>query len=261
MPVLIGTSGWQYAHWKQRFYPPGLPTARWLEHYAERFRTVEVNNAFYRLPEKTTFENWKNRTPRDFEVSVKASRYITHIKRLRDPAEPTRRLLERTSGLGTKLGPILLQFPPNLRADADALDELLAQFPKGVRVTVEPRHDSWYSDDIASLLEHHGAAFCLTDSPERKTPYWRTAEWGYLRMHAGKASPHPCYGDAALATWARRLAELWPVSATVYVYFNNDERACALRDANRFAAAAARAGLRPTRVPSLREISVDKTSA
>jgi uncharacterized protein YecE (DUF72 family) len=261
VPVLIGTSGWQYAHWRGRFYPSGLPAARWLEHYAERFRTVEVNNAFYRLPEKSTFENWRSRTPADFVVSVKASRYITHIKRLRDPVEPTRRLLDRARGLGTKLGPILLQFPPNLRVDAGALDELLAQFPKGVRVAVEPRHESWFSDEIAALLERRGAAFCLSDSPQRKTPYWRTAAWGYLRMHAGRATPAPCYGRAALATWAERLAELWPASASVYVYFNNDEAACALRDAQRFARAATRSGLRPSRVPSAHEISVGQDSA
>jgi uncharacterized protein YecE (DUF72 family) len=256
MPVLIGTSGWQYRHWRERFYPAGLPQARWLEHYAERFSTVEVNNAFYRLPERHTFQEWAERTPADFVVTVKASRYLTHIRRLRDPQEPVKRLLERSDGLGPKLGPFLLQFPPNLRADVDALDEVLTQFPEGVKVAVEPRHASWFDQATKRVLERHGAAYCLSDSIGRRSPHWRTANWGYLRMHEGRAKPHPCYGRSALRTWAERLAQLWPRSATVYVYFNNDEAACALRDAQRFAGAAANAGLEPTRVPSPRELSV-----
>lgn len=257
--MLIGTSGWQYRHWRGAFYPKELPQSRWLEHYAERFQTVEVNNAFYRLPERSTFENWRERTPADFEVTVKASRYITHIKRLREPAEPVRRLLDRSRGLGAKLGPILLQLPPNLRIDLDALDEVLSRFPADVRVAFEPRHDSWFDPATKRLLERRRAAFCLADSTGRKSPHWRTADWGYLRMHEGCASPHPCYGRTALRTWAERLAELWPRSATVYVYFNNDERACALRDAHRFANAVRAVGRSASRVPTAREISVTGT--
>lgn len=254
--MLIGTSGWQYRHWRGTFYPEGVPQARWLEYYAPRFRTVEVNNAFYRLPEAKTFEDWKKRTPSDFVFGVKASRYLTHIKRLRDPAEPVKRLLERANHLGRKLGPVLLQLPPNLRADLDALDEVLSCFSKSVKVSFEPRHESWFDVDTPSVLERHGAAFCLSDTPERKSPYWRTADWGYLRMHAGRARPLPCYGPRALATWAERLAEMWPRTATVYVYFNNDEHACALRDALRFASAVEKAGLEASRVPSSREVTV-----
>jgi len=255
--VLIGTSGWQYPHWRNRFYPTGVPQARWLEHYAARFATVELNNAFYRLPESQTFEAWRSRTPEDFVMAVKASRYITHIKRLRDPAEPVKRLLERSRGLGPKLGPVLLQLPPNLGVDIPALEDVLEQFPADVKVAVEPRHRSWFeTDDTHSALSRHGAALCLSDSPERKTPHWRTASWGYVRFHAGKALPHPCYGRAALRTWAERLAEMWPRSANVYVYFNNDESGCALRDARVFAREIEKAGLVPTRVPAARDVSV-----
>lgn len=130
------------------------------------------------------------------------------------------------------------------------------QFPKGVRVTVEPRHESWFEADLPPVLARHDAALCLSDSPERRTPLLRTARWGYLRMHAGRARPFPCYGRGALESWAERLAKLWPASASIYVYFNNDDAACALRDAQRFAGATTRAGLEPTRVPSPREITV-----
>ncbi len=257
MPVLIGTSGWQYRHWRQTFYPEGVAQARWLDHYAARFATVEINNAFYRLPEAKTFEDWKKRTPAGFVFAVKASRYLTHIKRLREPAEPVDRLLERARHLGSKLGPVLLQLPPNLRADAGALDEVLSRFPKKVRVSFEPRHESWFDADTRSVLERRGAALCLSDTPQRKSPHWRTAEWGYLRMHAGRATPHPCYGRRALATWAQRLADMWPPSATIYVYFNNDERACALRDAALFARAIEKAGLEASHAPSTSEVHIE----
>lgn len=255
--MLIGTSGWQYPHWRGRFYPSAVRQGRWLEHYAARFATVEVNNAFYRLPETKTFEDWRNRTPGDFVMAVKASRYITHIKRLREPAEPVKRLLERSRGLGAKLGPVLLQLPPNLRIDLPALEEVLDQFPKEVRVAVEPRHHSWFeTDDTRRVLSRHGAALCLSDTPERRSPHWRTASWGYVRFHAGRARPVPCYGRKALRTWAERLADMWPRSARIYAYFNNDESACAVRDACIFAREVEKAGLTPSRVPQAREISV-----
>jgi uncharacterized protein YecE (DUF72 family) len=258
MTVLVGTSGWQYGHWRGRFYPKGVAQARWLEYYAERFATVESNAAFYRLPEERTFKDWARRTPDDFVMAVKASRYLTHVRRLREPAEPVARLMERASALGRKLGPILLQLPPDFRAAPELLDATLAEFGPRVRVAVELRHDSWWTDDVRELLAAHGAALCLADSPHRRTPYWRTADWGYLRLHEGRARPHPCYGRTALGTWARRLAELWPPAegADVFAYFNNDPEGCALRDARWFAAAAGRAGFEVTRVPGAREVSV-----
>jgi len=226
-----------------------VPQARWLEHYAERFATVEVNNAFYRLPEATTFEAWAARTPPDFVAAVKVSRYLTHVKRLREPAEPVERFLSRARHLGPKLGPVLLQLPPNLVADGRALEATLDELPPDVRVAVELRHDSWFTEDTRRILVDHGAALCLADSPRRTTPYWRTADWGYVRFHEGRARPHPGYGRQALATWARRLADMWPPSADVYAYFNNDHLACAVSDARVFAMACSRAGLSPTRVP------------
>jgi uncharacterized protein YecE (DUF72 family) len=254
VPVLVGTSGWQYHDWRGRFYPERLPLAAWLEHYAARFAVVESNNAFYRLPEPRIFAAWAARTPDDFVFAVKASRYLTHVKRLRDPAEPVRRFLDHAGHLGRKLGPVLLQLPPTLPADLDALAGTLACFPAGIRVAVEPRHPSWFSDETRALLTERGAALCLADSPHRRTPVWRTADWAYLRLHEGRALPHPCYGRAALAGWARRLADGWGPDATVYAFCNNDRGACAVRDARLLALATARAGLSPTRVPAANEV-------
>ena len=254
MPVWIGTSGWQYRDWRGHFYPQGLRQAAWLEHYADRFRVVEVNNAFYRLPEASTFAAWAERTPDDFVVAVKASRYITHIRRLQEPAEAVGRLLERARHLGPKLGPVLLQLPPSLAADHAALAATLACFPAEVRVAVEFRHESWFSDETRSLLADHDAAFCLADSPKRRTPEWRTASWGYVRFHEGRSSPRPCYGRDALNTRAGRLAELFSPDEDLYAFFNNDPHGCAVRDAQRFAGAVERVGLVPTRVPSPREV-------
>jgi uncharacterized protein YecE (DUF72 family) len=255
MTTMIGTSGWQYRHWRDRFYQ-GIPQRRWLEHYAERFATVESNAAFYRLPDADTFAAWAERTPDDLVMAVKASRYLTHVRRLKEPEEPVERLLDRARRLGPKLGPILLQLPPNLQAEPELLDRTLRAFPDDVRVAVEPRHDSWWTDEVRALLTERKAALCLADSPKRKTPLWRTADWGYLRLHEGRATPHPCYGRTALDTWAKHLAELWPASADVFVYFNNDPEGCAVRDARWFAAAVKRTGRTPTRVPKASEVPV-----
>ncbi len=256
MPLLIGTSGWQYRSWRETFYPSGMPQARWLEHYAARFQTVEVNNAFYRLPEARTFTDWASRTPDDFHVAVKMSRYLTHVRRLRQPAEPVQLFLSRARHLGAKLGPVLLQLPPTLRADIPALDATLGCFPSAVRVAVELRHESWFTDETAGLLAGHGAALCLADGPKLRTPLWRTADWGYVRFHEGRATPHPCYGRAALSSWARRLADTWGEDADVFAFFNNDERGCAVRDATALATTARRTGLSPTRVPETGEVRV-----
>lgn len=254
MTVWIGTSGWQYRDWRGTFYPVGEAQGRWLEHYADGFATVESNNAFYRLPERRVFEAWAQRTPADFVMAVKVSRYLTHIKRLREPDEPVERFLGRVAGLGPKLGPVLLQLPPQFRCDIGRLEDTLRRFPDAIRVAVEFRHQTWFVDPVRRLLERHGAALCLADRRGMLTPTWRTADWTYLRFHEGRATPNPCYGRTALRTWAQRLADGWGPDAEAWVYFNNDPRGCAPRDAARFATAAQRAGLQPTRVPPVRSI-------
>jgi uncharacterized protein YecE (DUF72 family) len=258
--VHVGTSGWQYRDWRGPVYPPGLPTARWLESYAERFATVESNAAFYRLPERRVFEAWAARTPDDFVMAVKVSRYLTHILRLREPEEPVARFLDRIAGLGRKLGPVLLQLPPTLKADDGRLDATLGLFPAELRVAVEFRHETWFTESTRAVLERHGAAFCLADRRGPLGPLWRTADWTYLRFHEGRASPRPCYGRTALRTWAERLAALWGPEEDAYVYFNNDPRACAPRDAARFAVAMRRLGWPVTRTPPVRSVRPLTTS-
>ena len=249
MALLIGTSGWQYKHWKGGFYPAALGQASWLEHYAARFDTVELNNSFYRLPDASAFDGWRERLPDGFVVAVKASRYLTHVKRLVDPAQPVRLLMERASRLDDKLGPILVQLPPNLGEDLDRLEATLRAFPSDQRVAVEFRHRSWFSDGCRRLLEKYGAAMCVADGGGVDSPLWRTADWGYVRFHSGRASPRSCYGDAALRTWAARIATIWRPDEDVFVYFNNDLHGCAPRNARTFASAACAAGLSPSRVP------------
>ena len=246
--IWIGTSGWQYRDWRGAFYPEDLPQKDWLEWYCRHFRTVELNNSFYRLPEASTFARWRQRTPDGFLMAVKISRFLTHVKKLNEPAEPVHRFLERARELGPRLGPVLIQLPPNFGAAADRLDETLALLPKAIRAAVEFRDASWFSEEVRGVLERHHAAFVLADSPRRKTPYWRTADWGFLRFHEGRATPRPCYGEDALRTWAERLAGLFKPSEDVYVYFNNDHRCCAVRDARTFAQLCRQAGLEATPV-------------
>ena len=208
-----------------------------------------MNNAFYRLPAAEVFARWRDATPEGFEMPVKASSYLTHNKRLREPREPINRLIERASHLGHKLGPVLLQLPPTMRVELGRLDDALSAFPEGVRVALEARHESWDCDKVWEVLASHGAARCIADAPWRRWPAVRTADWGYLRFHEGIAPPRPCYGRRALDTWAERIAAMWPPGAHVYTYFNNDPCACALRDARWFAASFRRTGLDPTQVP------------
>jgi uncharacterized protein YecE (DUF72 family) len=251
MPVLIGTSGWQYADWRGLLYPSGLPQNRWLARYAEGFGTVENNNAFYRLPAPELFARWREQTPDGFVMAVKASRYLTHVKRLVDPEEPVERLMRSVRGLGPKLGPILLQLPPTLRAEPERLHRCLRAFPANVRVAVEPRHTSWWTEEVHDILAERSAALCWADRLGKPlTPLWRTAPWGYVRFHEGAASPWPGYGDQALRAWIRRIGAAWHDDA--YIYFNNDPGGAAVRDAVRFGALGRTAGLTVSRTPDLR---------
>ncbi|GHH18378.1 DUF72 domain-containing protein [Streptomyces lanatus] len=250
MTLFVGTSGWQYRDWRGVLYPPDVPIRLWLEEYAAQFATVEINNAFYRLPTRENFEAWRDRVPGDFVVAVKASRYLTHIKRLRDPEEPVSRLMSHAEGLGARLGPVLLQLPPTLRADAGLLDACLECFPAATRVAVEPRHDSWWTPRVREVLESRGAALCWADVESRPvTPLWRTTDWGYVRFHVGRAHVWPHYGRQALKTWVERITETWAEDEDVYAYFNNDPRGAAVEDAVTFAKAARSTDLVVTRTP------------
>jgi len=242
MPLLVGTSGWQYRDWRGEFYPPGLPLGRWLEYYAGAFPTVENNGTFYRLAAPQTFADWRARTPDGFLMAIKASRYLTHVRRLREPAEPVGRLLAAAGQLADRLGPVLLQLPPTMRADPAALDECLRQFARQaadlkladqpVRVCVEFRHESWWTEEVAHLLQERNAALCWTDRRGRpQGELWRTADWGYLRLHEGAAKPWPRYGRQSLRSWLSRIGDTWPAGADVFAYFNNDQHGAAPADA------------------------------
>ena len=254
--LYVGTSGWQYRDWRGAFYPEKLAQARWLEHYSANFDVVEVNNTFYHLPEASTFAKWERETLADFVVVVKMSRFLTHLKRLLDPAEPVHRFMTRARKLGRKLGPVLIQLPPRFEAAPERLEATLALFDPDVRVAVEFRDDSWYSDEVRGILERHGAALVLADRRNRHTPLWRTADWGFVRLHEGVARPRPCYGEAMLETWVERIRELWPPGVDVFAFFNNDHRCCAVRDAGVFGRLAESAGLHPSRTPDPSDIQV-----
>lgn len=248
MTVYIGTSGWQYKEWGKRFYPKKMKAPEWLPYFSERFQTLEINNSFYQLPSAETFAKWGKETPDDFIFAVKMSRYLTHIKRLSEPEEPVSRFLSHAGKLGKKLGPILIQLPPWLQIDIDNLKLTLKQFPKDTRVTVEFRHQSWFTDETRKILEKHGAALCMADREGKPaTPLWKTAEWGYLRLHIGSASPRGCYRKTEIDRWASELKKHWR-SGDVFVYFNNDTHGCALKDAARLAASIEKAGLKHSRV-------------
>jgi uncharacterized protein YecE (DUF72 family) len=248
--IRIGTSGFLYDHWRGRFYPPSARGSE-LELYAEHFDTVELNVTFYRMPAAATFRSWAARVPDGFLFAVKASRYLTHVLRLREPREPVAFLMERASELGPHLGPILLQLPPDMPADLPRLEATLEAFPPTANVAVEPRHDSWFSEELRALLTDHGAALCLADRRGPLTPQWLTADWTYLRFHGGRARPRPCYSDRALDAWAARLGEEGGANTRGFAYFNNDHRCCALRDAATFGRQLLEHGVAVGRVPDI----------
>lgn len=228
MRVLIGTSGWQYRDWRGRFYPDRLPTSEWLPYYATRFPTVEVNNSFYRLPTEETFDRWRSATPEGFVMAVKASRFLTHLKRLRDPGQPLELMLSRAQALGTRLGPILFQLPPRFPVDLPRLEDMTRFLPADVRAAFEFRDPSWDRDDVRAVLERVGAAWVLADRPGARIRDHVTGGWTYVRFHQGRPDA-PGYSRDKLRRWADRIAAL-PAS-DAYVYFNNDAEAAALRDA------------------------------
>lgn len=228
--AFVGTSGWQYASWKGRFYPTGLPQRRWLEHYATRFPVVEVNNTFYMLPKEATFDRWRQESPDVFVFVVKASRYITHIRRMRGAKDSVDLFWSRASRLGSKLGPVLLQFPPNLTADVGLLRDFLPLLPKEMRAAFEFRDGSWWRDDVFEALDEAGAAWVLADRPGAKVPLIVTGGWSYVRFHQGRRT-HPAYSSSKLSAWADRIAGL--DAKEVWAFFNNDPLGAAPKDAER----------------------------
>ena len=221
----MGTSGWHYAHWRGPFYPEDLRPEEMLGFYAERFRTVEINSSFYRPPSRKTFRMWREQTPKQFTFAVKASRYITHMKRLKEPKAALGKFFRQTEGLGEKLGPILFQLPPRWRRNAGRLENFLEMLPSGRRYAFEFRDPTWFDEEIYALLRRHGAAFCAYDLAGRQSPLELTADFAYLRLHGPSAQKYAGrYARAQLWRWAK-LCEGWldGEARQVFVYFDNDQ--------------------------------------
>ena len=225
----IGTSGWHYEHWREDFYPKDLAKSRWLEFYSEHFSTVELNNSFYRLPSEKAFTNWKDSSPAGFVFSVKVSRFITHIKRLRNTEEPIDNFMARTRLLGGKLGPLLYQLPQSMKRDDRRLRDFLEMLPRDVRHVFEFRHNSWFDDEVFKLLRQYDCGFCIYDMPGFSTPVLATSDFAYVRFHGSQWLYGGSYSDEELEGWAQKIAALGVKVA--YAYFNNDAGGFAIKNA------------------------------
>jgi uncharacterized protein YecE (DUF72 family) len=221
MQILAGTSGYAYKHWTGHFYPEGLPQSGMLRWYAGRLPTVEINNTFYRMPAVALLERWREEVPPGFTFSVKAPRYITHVRRLKDAESSVAELARRTAALGDKLGATLFQLPPTLRKDLPLLRGFLGGLPAGRQVAIEFRHDSWQDEEVHEALREHAAALCVTEDDEGGAPFVCTADCAYLRLRRTR------YDESDLASWVDRLAAQ-PL-ARAYVYFKHEDEALATR--------------------------------
>jgi uncharacterized protein YecE (DUF72 family) len=232
--ILVGTSGWSYKHWRGVFYPERLPQRDWLRFYARHFPTVELNTSFYHTPRAASMAQWREAAGPAFVFAVKANRYITHTKRLKDPAEPMEHEMRTVEPLGDALGPILLQLPPTLERDLERLDGLLAALTRGRRFALEFRHPSWHDPEVARRLRERGVAVCLHDWRGRAWPLEAAddgAAFVYVRMHGPTGSYTGRYDQRALARWAGRCRDWRAAGRDVYVYFNNDAGGNAIADA------------------------------
>ena len=240
-PVCVGCSGWQYRHWSGTFYPPELPQRLRLEYYAKQFETVEVNNSFYKLPTKGLMADWRDRVPDHFRFAVKASRYLTHMKKLQTPEAPLELLFERAQELIPKLGPVLYQLPPQLHKNVERLKPFLdglARYPT-VKHALEFRHSSWYDDDVLTLLEQHDVAMCLHDMSGSASPREAVATFVYVRFHGALGKYAGGYSSETLGDWARWLRRQ---DKPAFVYFNNDVAGQAPKDARMLGALLAASG-------------------
>lgn len=231
--IYIGTSGWSYPHWRGTFYPTELKAKDEFKYYQAHFDTVELNNSFYRLPTYENFLRWKMTSTRNFIFSVKANRFITHMKKLKDPEEPLERMLGNFKGLGKKLGPILFQFPPSWKKNVERFESFLSKLPKSRRYVFEFREHSWYNNDIITLLRKHNCAFCIYELAGHVSPTIVTADFVYVRLHGPGDKYQGSYKRQALKKWAG-LCKKWQVSGMdVYVYFDNDQFGYAAKNALR----------------------------
>lgn len=231
MQVFVGTSGWTYNHWRGAFYPIGGPRSHWLDFYADRFNSVELNATFYRSIGERTFANWYTRTPPGFVWSVKANRYITHIRRLHEAQEPMERFLSSVAALQEKLGPVLMQLPPNLAYEKSIFESFVRLLPASMKFAIEARHPAWFRDEVHTALIERNIAWCISDTAGRY-PYREavTADFIYIRLHGSRALYASDYTDPELHAWAEKI-RTW--NRETYVYFDNDFMAYAPQNALR----------------------------
>ncbi len=227
MNLYVGTSGYSYKEWKGTFYPEKIPAKDMLSYYASRLRAVEINNTFYRLPQRSVLENWREQVPADFRFSVKASQRITHFKRLKDAEEETKYLMETAGALENRLGPVLFQLPPNFKKDLPRLETFLNGLPSGTRATFEFRHPTWQDDDVLELMRNKGHALCISDTDDLPVNHIdKTADWGYLRLRRVN------YSDANLAEWVQRVrGQNW---GEAYVFFKHEDEGTGPKLAGQF---------------------------
>jgi uncharacterized protein YecE (DUF72 family) len=230
--VYIGTSGYHYKHWVGKFYPDGMKPPQMLAFYVKHFDTVEINNSFYRLPSTAAFENWRDSTPKGFCFAVKASRFITHMKKLKDPESGLSNFLPRAEALGTKLGPIVFQLPPHWRCDTERLAEFLEHLPRRHRYSFELRDTTWHTHSVFELLSRYNAAFCIYELAGFQSPLEITADFSYIRLHGPKEKAYQGnYSHTSLVKWASRIKQWREELKAVYLYFDNDEAGYAATNA------------------------------
>ncbi|MFW5870485.1 MAG: DUF72 domain-containing protein [Candidatus Sumerlaeota bacterium] len=227
--LFIGCSGYQYGHWKGCFYPDDLPKGKWLDYYQDHFDTVEINNSFYQLPDKKTFDSWREQAAEKFTFTLKFSRYGTHMKKLKDPEEPIEKFLDHATHLGSHIGAILVQLPPNWNSNPERLDGFLSAAPDRHRWAVEFRDESWLNEENFEILERYNAALCIHDIiPDH--PRRQTADWSYWRFHGDP--PGESYSHQHLSARADEIAAEMQDGRDVYAYFNNDKKGYALQNAS-----------------------------
>ena len=227
----VGCSGWHYEHWRGLYYPEGLPKPKWLSFYAQQFGTVELNNSFYRLPSEKAFVSWRESTPENFVFAVKVSRFITHIKRLRNLGTAVDNFLSRAGFLKEKLGPLLYQLPPSMKRNDELLQNFLSTLPSKYQHVIEFRHESWIDEAVFDILRRHSVGLCVFDMPGFSCPLVATSDFAYIRFHGSEGLYSSRYSDEELTQWAQRIARLGQNVRVSYIYFNNDAEAFAVENA------------------------------
>jgi uncharacterized protein YecE (DUF72 family) len=231
LKYFIGCSGWHYEHWRGLYYPEELPKPKWLPFYAGQFSTVELNNSFYHLPSEKAFNTWRASTPENFAFAVKVSRYITHIKKLKNLGSAVENFLSRAGLLEEKLGPLLYQLPPSMRRNDQLLRNFLSLLPPKYQHVVEFRHESWIDETVFGILRRDNVGLCVFDMPGFSCPLVATSDFAYVRFHGSEGLYSSCYSDEELSRWAQKIARLGQKVKASYIYFNNDAMAFAVQNA------------------------------